>query len=111
MIEFLAKWVAAACLLGFAWDAVRGAAPPAGRVARRRRAVGLVLAAFALLAFEVGVEESLLELACAALLAGQVRRLPRGAGRAVIAVVVAASGLAMSYFALRGLAAAARALA
>ena len=72
MSEFVAKWVAAAFLLGFAWRAWRS---------RRGGALGLFLAALALLAFEVGLEESLLEIACAALLVREARTQPGTSGR------------------------------
>lgn len=102
MSEFLAKWVAAAFLLGFAWNARR---------AHRGRALGLLLAALALLAFEVGLEESLLEIACAALLVLEVRRLPPGGSRRAGWVGVTITCAALLFIALRPwVAAAARAL-
>ena len=91
MSEFLAKWVAAAFLLGFAWR-VR---------ARRGRALGLFLAALALLAFEVGLEESLLELACAALLAREARAMKPGGHRGLGWVAVATTCAALAFFAVR----------
>jgi hypothetical protein len=90
--EFLAKWVAAAYLLGLAWGIRRG---------ERRRAVGLFLASLALLAFEVGVEESLLELTCAALLVIEASRVRDGGKRIAGVLAAAAVGLALVYFALR----------
>ena len=89
MTEFLAKWAAAALLLRFAWDVRR----------RRRRAVGLVLAAFALLAYEVGLEESLLEAVCAVLAVREGARVRRVSGRAAALVVAIVVALALIYFA------------
>ena len=101
MIEFLAKWVAAAFLLGFAWPARR---------AERGRAVGLFLAVLGLLAFEAGVEESLLELTCAVLLALETRRL-KGRREALLATIGAGgASLVLVTFAARQLVAAARSL-
>jgi hypothetical protein len=90
--EFLAKWVAAAFLLGFAWSARR---------ARRGRALGLFLAALALLAFEVGLEESLLEIACAALLVFEVRRLEPDGSRRAAWIGVGLTCAALLFFAVR----------
>ena len=102
MSEFLAKWVAAAFLLRFAWSARR---------AQRGRALGLFLAALALLAFEVGLEESMLEVACAALLVFEVRRLEPGASRRATWVGVGITCASLLFFAVRPwVAAAARAL-
>jgi hypothetical protein len=89
--EFVAKWVAAAFLLGFAWRARR---------VERGRALGLFLAALALLAFEVGLEESLLEIACAALLAREARMRPGAAGRPG-RVALAITCAALVFFAAR----------
>ncbi|HEY7462304.1 MAG TPA: hypothetical protein VIC59_10570 [Gemmatimonadota bacterium] len=102
MSEFVAKWVAAAFLLGFAWSA---------RGTERRRALGLVLASLALLAFETGVEESALEIGCAALLALEVRRLAPGESRRAGWIGVGITCAALLVFAVwPWLAAAARAL-
>lgn len=91
MIELLVKWLAGAFLLGFAW---------AFRRVERRRATGLLLAALGLLAFEVGIEESLLELACAALLVHELARRP-ASDRALVGAGVIPVGLGLVYFALR----------
>jgi hypothetical protein len=96
--EFLAKWVGAAFLLSFAWSRHK---------VDRKRALGLVLAALALLAFEVGWQESLLELACTALLVLEVRRLPSGSGRRAAWIGAVIPGAALLYFAVRPWAAAA----
>ncbi len=102
MSEFVAKWVAAAFLLGFAWSARR---------TERGRALGLLLAALALLAFVAGFEESVLEIACAALLVLEVRRLAPGGSRRAGWIGVGITCAALLVFAVwPWVAAAARAL-
>jgi hypothetical protein len=92
--EFLGKWVAAAFLLSFAW---------AERRRSRRRAGWTFALTLALLGFEVGLVESVLEAAAAAVLGWEASR-NGGEGRslALSAGALAAAGV-LAWFAVRPL--------
>jgi hypothetical protein len=92
MTEFLAKWIAAAFLLAFAW---------AGRRSRRRAGWTFTLT-LALLGFEIGVLESVLEMLAAGVLAVEALAKGRARGR-VVRVGALAAAAALVWFSLRPL--------
>jgi hypothetical protein len=94
VIEFLAKWIAAAFLLSFAWEARRTS---------RRRAVWTFALTLMLLGYEVGLVESALEAAAACLLALEASRNGRAGRRLAVSAGALAAAAALAWFAVRPL--------